>query len=119
MVFRRRRFCRAYCFQPACLINLLVTPNSVRPHICTVEVGFRRIEDHSVDCSLVTIFVVLYVLFDVAGGVYGKDVSEACMVVEGVAVDVVGGLLAGEEEYRASLGVGVICSGCCGLLAGV
>lgn len=62
-------FSEAYCLYSSFVIYLLVTPHAVRPHVCAVEVGFRGIEDHAMDCSLVAVFEILDVLLDVSRGV--------------------------------------------------
>lgn len=86
MILWRRRFCVSHCLQSPLFIDLLVTPYPVRPHVCAVEVGFRGIKDHAVDCGLFAVLVVLYVFLDVAGRVDGEDVAVARIVVEGIAI---------------------------------
>lgn len=56
--------------------------------------------------------VVLDVGGDGAGGGGGEDVAVARVGVEGVAVDVVGWFLGGEDEDCAGVGVGSLGGGC-------
>lgn len=85
-----------------------MTPYPICPHICAVEVGFRRVEDHAVNRRLFAVLEVLDVLLDVARGVDREDISVASIVVEWIAIHVVRSFLAGKEEYGACLGVGVV-----------
>lgn len=52
-----------------------------------------RVEDGAVDARVGLVGVVLGVCGEGPGGRDGEDVAVACVVVEGVRVDVVGGLL--------------------------
>lgn len=108
MVLWSRRFSEAYCFQLAFLISLLVTPYSVCPHICAVEIGLGGVKDHTVDCCLFAVFEVLDVLLDMARGVDREDIPVTSIVVERIAIHVVRRFLAGKEEYGACLRVGVV-----------
>lgn len=83
-------------------------PDSVGPHVCAVEVCLGVIKDHAVNGGLGAIFVVLDVLVQSTFRVHGEDVAISGVVVEGVAVDVVRGLLGGKEEDGAGLCVGVV-----------
>ena len=69
VVLWRGCFGVADCVQSALVVNLLVAPNSVCPHVCAVEVGFRGVKNHAVDGRLVAVLVVLDVLLDVPGGI--------------------------------------------------
>jgi hypothetical protein len=112
MIFGRRRFCVSYCLQSSFVINLLMAPYPVCPHVCAVQVVFAGVKHHAVYGGLVTVLKVLNVLGEVAGRVDRKDIAEACIVVERIAVHGVGWLLCREKEDGAGLGVGVIGFGC-------
>jgi hypothetical protein len=85
-----------------------MAPYSVRPHVCTVEVGFIGVEDHAMDGRLFAVLVVLYVLGKVSGRVDGEDVAVTRVVVERIAVHGIGRLLRWEKEDSASLGIGIV-----------
>mgnify|MGYP006877403244 CR=1 FL=1 len=108
MILWSRRFGEAYCFQSTLLVNLLVAPYPICPHICTVEVGFRGIKDHAMDRRLVAILEVLNILLDVARGIDREDIPVAGIIVEGVAVHIIRRLLAGKEKYGARLRVCIV-----------
>lgn len=112
VVLWRRRFGIPDCLKSSLLVNLLVAPHAVCPHIGAVEVCLARVKYHAVDGGLVAVFVVLNVLDEVPGGVDGEDVAVAGVVVEGVAVDGVRGLLGWEEEDGAGLCRGIVGFGC-------
>jgi hypothetical protein len=112
MILGSRCFSEAYRFYSSFVVNLFVTPHSICPHVCAIEVGLRRIEHHAVDCSLVAVLKILDVFLEVAGGVDGEYVTVTGIVVEGVAVYCVWGLLRRKEEDGAGLGVRIICFGC-------
>jgi hypothetical protein len=104
VVFRRRRLRIAHRRQRA-VVSFLVTPNSVRPHVCRVEVGLGKIEDHAVDGGLRAVFVVLNIGFQGAIGVSVEDVAEASVLVKGVAIDAVGWFAGGQDEDSACAGI--------------
>jgi hypothetical protein len=112
VIFRSRRLSEAHCLQSTFLIDLSVTPYPVCPHVCAVEVGFRRIKYHAVDSGLLAVFKVLDVLFNVTGCVDREDVPVPGVIVKGVAVYGVRWFLSRKEEDGAGLGVGVVCFGC-------
>lgn len=85
---------------------LQVCPDLVGLEIGGVEVGFGGVEDHAVDAGVGLVLVVLDVLEESAIGASGEDVAVAGVFVEGVAVDVVGGLVGGEDEDGAGVSVG-------------
>lgn len=85
---------------------LQVCPDLVGLEIGGVEVGFGGVEDHAVDTGVGLVLVVLDVLDESAIGTCREDVAVAGIFVEGVAVDVVGGLVGGEDEDGAGVGVG-------------
>lgn len=91
---------------------LPVCPEGVGCEIGRVEVGFCRVEDHAVDSGCGGVGVVLDVAIQGAGARDGEDVAVAGVLVEGVAVDGVGGFPGGEEEDCASVGLGAVCFGC-------
>lgn len=117
VVFGLRRLCVSNCLHAALVVNFLVAPDTVCPHVCAVQVCLGRVEDHAVDGRLLAVLVVLDVLLHGARLVDGEDVAIAGVVIEGVAVHGIGSLLRGEVEDGACLGVGVVRSGCCLLLA--
>ena len=80
---------KANRFKPPLLVNLLVTPDAVCPHVCAVEVRFCGIEDHAVYGRLVAVLVVLDVPLERPVAVDIEDVAVAGIIVERVAVDVV------------------------------
>ena len=82
-----------------------VAPQFVGPHVGGVEVRLGWVEDHAMYGRCGRVVVVLDVFFQRAGAVDAEDVAMPGVVVEGVAVDVEGRLLSGEEEYGAGLGV--------------
>lgn len=84
-----------------------VRPDLVGSHVCGIEIGLGRVEDHSVDAGVRVILVVLDVPVEPAVGVDGEDVAVAGVVVEGVSVDVVRGLLSGEHEDGSCIGISV------------
>jgi hypothetical protein len=94
MVFWRWCLRVSHCLHLS-LLNLLVAPNPVRPHIRAIEVGFIGTENHAVDGRLFAVLVVLDILLDVTGGIDGEDVSVARVVVERVAIHVVRRFLGG------------------------
>jgi len=112
MVLWRRRIGVSDCFEPALLVDLLVAPYSICPHVCAVEVCFARVEDHTVDGGLVAVLVVLDVFDEVPGVVYGEDITVAGVVVEWVAVYGVWRFPGGEEEDCAGFGGGFVGFGC-------
>lgn len=77
-------------------------PDLVGPHVCGVEVRLAGIEDHAVDCGGGGVGVVLDIGGERAGGGDGEDVPGVGVLVEGVAVDGVGGLRGCEDEDGAS-----------------
>jgi len=94
--------------------ELAVGPELVGGQVGRVEVALCRVEDHAVDARVGLVGVVLEVGVEGAGGGDGEDVAVAGVLVEGVAVDGVGGLFGGKEEDGAGVGFGVVCLGCCG-----
>lgn len=80
-------------------------PDLVGGQIGRVEVGLCRVENHAVDTGLGVIFVVLHIAVQSPIGLDGKHVTVASVVVERVAVDIVGRLTGGEDEYRTSVGL--------------
>jgi hypothetical protein len=100
------------CLKSALVVDLLVAPYPVSPHVCAIQVGFCGIKDHAVDCSLVAVLVILNVLFHATRGVDGEDVAVAGMIVERVAIHGIRRRLCRKEEDGARLGVCVVCSGC-------
>jgi hypothetical protein len=110
MVLLPRRLCEAHRRQLA-LCVLFMAPHAIGPHVRAVQVRLRGVEDHAMNGGLRTVLVVLDVLGQGARGRSGEDVAEARVLVEGVAVDAVGGLLGGEDEDGARARVGVVCFG--------
>lgn len=86
---------------------LLVRPDFVGREIGGVKVGLRGVKDHAVDARLGVIFVVLHILIKLAVLCDREDVTVTSVVVEWIAVDVVGGLVGGQNEDGAGVGVGV------------
>jgi hypothetical protein len=60
------------------------------------------------DGGLVTVLVVLDILVEVAGGVDGKDIAKACIVVEWVAVYGIRWLFGREKEDGTCFRIGVV-----------
>jgi hypothetical protein len=58
-----------------------------------------------VNTGLGVIFVVLYIAIQSSVGLDGKHVTVAGVVVEGVAIDIVGGLVGGEDEDGTGVGL--------------
>jgi hypothetical protein len=114
MILRRWCICVTYCLDSAFLIDLLVAPDPVCPHVRTVEVSLAGVKDHAMDCSLVAVFKVLDVLLHFAGRIDREDIAETRVVIERVAVNVVRRLLCRKKEDRASFGVGIVGFGCWG-----
>lgn len=85
---------------------LVVDPELVRLEVGGVEIFLRGVKDHAVDAGIRLVLVVLHIVFKLAGGRDSEDGAVACVVVEGVAVDGVGGFLGGEEEDGAGVGFG-------------
>ena len=112
VVFLALCFCEPNCFQSSLVINLLVTPDAVRPHVGAVEICLGWVEYHSMDCRLVAVFVVLDVFLQRAVAVDAEDVAIAGVVVERVAVDIVRGLAGRKEENGARFGVSFLCFRC-------
>jgi hypothetical protein len=125
VVFWRGGICIPNCFYASFIINLFMTPRrsssrvssiscafpalvyepySVRPHVRAVQIRLTRIEHHAVDRGLVAVLEVLDIFGEVPGRIDGEDVAEARVLVEGVAVDRVGGEFGGEEEDCAGFG---------------
>lgn len=88
-------------------LPLPVNPELVGLEVGRVEVRARWVEDHAVDSRVVLVGVVLHVgLEGAGGGGGGEDGTVAGVGVEGVAVDTVGGLIGGEEEYGPGVCLG-------------
>lgn len=85
-------------------------PDLVRPHIGGVQVLFLRIEDHAVNSGPLVKLGILNVLSQPTLRVNAVYVEEASMIVERVAVDVVGCFLCGEDKNGSGLGVAIVCS---------
>lgn len=90
---------------------LFVCPDFVGLEIGGVEVGLGRIKDHAVNASVGIILVVLDIL--IKGTILGdgEDVSIAGVLVEWVTVDIVWGLVGGQNEDGAGVGVGASSQG--------
>jgi hypothetical protein len=74
-----------------------------------------------VNTGLGVIFVVLYIAIQSSVGLDGKHVTVAGVVVEGVAVDIIGGLVGSEDEDGTGVGLaagGESCSRSAGDLQG-
>ena len=84
---------------------LKMRPDLVGRQIGRVQVGLCRVEHHAVNTGLGVIFVVLYIAIQSSVGLDGKHVTIAGVVVEGVAVDIVGGLVGGEDEDGTGVGL--------------
>lgn len=79
-------------------------PELVGAEVGGVEIRLGGIKDHAVDAAVGLVLVVLDVGGEGAGGgVDGEDGAVAGVVVEGVAVDRVGGFPGGEEEDGAGV----------------
>jgi hypothetical protein len=89
-----------------------MAPNSVRPHVCAVKVGFGWVEDHAVDCGFVAVLEILDILLDVSRGVDGEDVAITSIIIEWVAVYSIRRLFGGKEEDGARFCVGIARFGC-------
>ena len=112
MVLWSWRFGEAHRLYPSFIVYLLVTPHSIRPHVCAVEVGLRGVEDHAVDRGLVAVFEVLNVLLDVSRLVDREEVAMAGEVVERVAVYGIRRLFGRQKEDGTRFCVCVVCAGC-------
>ena len=86
---------------------LLVCPDFVGREIGGVKVSLRGVKDHAVDARLGVIFVVLHILIKLAVLGDREDVTVTSVIVEWIAVDVVGGLVGSQNEDGAGISVGV------------
>lgn len=82
-----------------------VRPNLVSREIGGVQVGLCGIENHAVDTSVGDIFVVLDILIQSSIGLHRKHVAITGVVVERVAVNIVGRLMGGKHENSTSVGL--------------
>lgn len=89
VVFLAFRFRETNCLKPSLLVNLLVAPNAIRPHISAVQIRLSRVKNHAVDGGLVAVFIVLNIRLERTIIVYAEDIAEAGIVVERITVDVV------------------------------
>ena len=94
------------------LFILLVAPHAIRPHICTVQIRLRGIEDHAMDGGFGAVFVILDVFSQGAGGRGAEDIAISGVLVEWITVDAVGGLAGGEDEDGARACVSVVSFSC-------
>lgn len=88
-----------------------MTPYLVGPHVRRIQVLLPGIEHHPVNGGLLVQLGVLDVLVESALSRHTEDVQEACMVVKGVAIDVIGFELRCQHKDGAGLGVCIVCSG--------
>ena len=83
---------------------------AMRPHLVGLEVGAVQerlggIEDHAVDPGGRVILVVLDILGQTTVVLDGEDIAIASVLVEGIPVDIVGGLPGGQNEDGTGVGV--------------
>lgn len=83
---------------------LLVCPDLVGLQVRGVQVGLGGVEHHTVDARVLLVLVVLNIGIQRAVGFHGEDIAEPSVLVEGVAVHVVGRLVGREHEDGAGVG---------------
>lgn len=105
VVTRVRSLEAIHQFQLTGLSILFVCPDLVGLQIGGVQVGLGGIEHHAVDTGVGLVLVVLNVDIEGAVGLNGENVSVSSVLIEGVAVDVVGRLVGGEDEDGTGVGV--------------
>lgn len=91
--------------------ELAVSPQLVGSQVGRVEVGLGWVKDHAVDAGVFLVGVVLDIVLEGTRVGDIEDVTVAGVLVEGIAVDVVRGLLGGQEEDGAGVGVCVVGTG--------
>lgn len=82
-----------------------VRPNLVGREIGGVQVGLCGIEHHAMDTSVGDVFIVLDIFIQTSIGLHRKHVAVTGVVVERVAVNIVGRLVGGKHENSTSVGL--------------
>lgn len=89
-----------------------MTPDLVRPHIGRIEILFRRIEHHPMDCTLFVQLGILNVLIQTTRRIHTEHIQKSCVIIEWIPVDIVRRLFGRKNEYRSSLRIRIIRSRC-------